>query len=94
MDTPKTIDTHTIKRRFIALNRDRVERINTSLRWRQRHFLKLLPLLFHVNDESLPGFISDDMPVGISNYKPLKASIEAAKKINKKFRHSTHALSR
>ena len=94
MDTQKTIDTHTIKRRFIALNRDRVERINKSLRWRQRHFLKLLPLLFHVNDESLPGFISDDTPIGISNYKPLKASIEAAKKINKKFRHSTRALSR
>lgn len=94
MDTPAAIDTHTIKRRFLALNRDRVERINQSLRWRQRHFLKLLPLLFHVNDESLPGYISDDTPVGISNYKPLKASIDAAKKINKKFRHSKRALSR
>jgi len=94
MDTVNSIDTHSIKRRFIALNRDRVDRINKSLRWRQRHFLKLLPLLFHINDDSLPGFISDDTPTGISNYKPLKASIEAAKKINKKFKHSNRALSR
>ena len=94
MNTAKSIDTHSIKRRFIALNRDRVDRINQSLRWRQRNFLKLLPLLFHINDESLPGFISDKAPVGISNYKPLKASIDAAKKINKKFTHSNRALSR
>ena len=94
MDTEKPIDTHSIKRRFIALNKDRVDRINKSLRWRQRHFLKLLPLLFHINDESLPGYVSEDTPVGISNYKPLKASIDAAKKINKKFRHSSRALSR
>ena len=88
------IDTNSIKRRFIALNRDRVNRINHSLRWRQRDFLKLLPLLFHINDESLPGYVSKDTPVGISNYKPLKASLDAAKKINKKFKHSKRALSR
>jgi len=88
------IDTNTIKRRFIALNRDRVDRINQSLRWRQRDFLKLLPLLFHINDESLPGFISKETPAGISNYKPLKVSIDAAKRINKKFTHSKRALSR
>jgi len=94
MNSSTPIDPHSIKRRFIALNRDRVERINKSLRWRQRHFLKLLPLLFHINDESLPGFIADDAPAGISNYKPLKASIDAAKKMNKKFHHSKKALSR
>jgi len=94
MTTQTDIDTTSIKRRFIALNKDRVNRINQSLRWRQRDFLKLLPLLFHINDETLPGYVSDDTPVGISNYKPLKASLDAAKLINKKFKHSKRALSR
>jgi len=94
MTTDNPIDTNSIKRRFIALNRDRVTRINQSLRWRQRDFLKLLPLLFHINDETLPGYISDDTPVGISNYKPIKTSLDAAKRINKKFKHSKRALSR
>ena len=94
MTTDNPIDTNSIKRRFIALNRDRVTRINQSLRWRQRDFLTLIPLLFHINDESLPGYVSDDTPVGLSNYKPLKASLDAAKRINKKFKHSKRALSR
>ena len=89
-----SIDTTTIKRRFLALNKDRVNRINQSLRWRQRDFLKLLPLLFHVNSDMLPGFVSKDTPFGISNYKPLKTSLDAAKRINKKFKHSKRALSR
>ena len=88
------VDTNTIKRRFFALNRDRVSRINNSLLWRQRDFLKLLPLLLHINDESLPGYISDAVPAGISNYKPNKASIDAAKRINKKFTLIKKALSR
>lgn len=94
MDNDNLIDTNNIKRRFLALNRDRIIRINQSLRWRQRDFLKLLPLLFHINDENLPGYISDETPVGISNYKPSKASLDAAKHINKKFKHSKRALSR
>lgn len=94
MDTEIKIDTNSIKRRFLALNRDRVNRINKSFRWRQRDFLKLIPLLFHINDENLPGYISDDVPVGVSNYKPLKTSLDAAKRIHKKFKHSKRALSR
>lgn len=88
------MDCNTIKRRFLALNRDRLQRINTSLLWRQRGVLDLLPLLFQINDESLPGFISKDVPVGISNYKPSSASIEAATRLNKRFKHSSRALSR
>lgn len=94
MSKQTNIDTNSIKRRFIALNRDRITRINKSLRWRQRDFLKLLPLLFHINDEGLPGYICKEMPVGLSNYKPLKASLDAAKRIHKKFNHSKRALSR
>jgi len=94
MSEQNQIDTNSIKRRFIALSHDRITRINQSLKWRQRDFLTLLPLLFHINDQSLPGYISNDVPVGISNYKPLKTSLDVAKKINKKFKHSKRALSR
>jgi len=94
MTTCTDIDPNSIKRRFITLNNERVNRINQSLRWRQRDFLKLLPLLLHINDQHLPGYVSEDTPVGISNYKPTKASLDAAKIINKKFVHSKRALSR
>jgi len=92
MNASQHVDTNTIKRRFLALNKDRLERINKSLRWRQRHFLRLLPLLFHINEASLPGFISKETPCGISNYKPTKKSIDAAKTLNKKFSHKKRAL--
>ena len=88
------MDCNTIKRRFLALNRDRLQRINSSLLWRQRGVLDLLPLLFQLNDESLPGYISNDVPAGISNYRPASASIEAALRLNKRFKHSKRALSR
>jgi adenylate cyclase class 1 len=88
------MDCNTIKRRFLALNRDRLQRINSSLLWRQRGVLELLPLLFQINDESLPGFIGKDVPAGISNYRPSSAAIEAATRLNKRFKHSSRALSR
>ena len=88
------MDLNTIKRRFLALNRDRLQRINSSLLWRQRGVLDLLPLLFQVNDEALPGFIGKDVPSGISNYKPPSTAIDAATRLNRNFKHSSRALSR
>lgn len=88
------MDSNTIKRRFLALNRDRLQRINSSLLWRQRGALDLLPLLFQINNESLPGFISKDVPAGISNYKPPSTAIDAATRLNKRFKHSSRALAR
>jgi len=94
MEPSTPVDINTIKRRFVALNRDRVARINKALLWRQRDFLKLLPLLLHINDESLPGYVSKSAPAGISNYKPNKATLDAVKRINKKFTLTKRALSR
>lgn len=83
-----------IKRRFLALNKDRLERINKSLRWRQRDFLNLLPLLLHINDESLPGYVGATIPAGISGFIANKDTIAAAKRINKNFIHRKQALRR
>ncbi|WP_126457108.1 class I adenylate cyclase [Sulfuriflexus mobilis] len=88
------MDCNSIKRRFLALNRDRLQRITSTLLWRQRDFLDLLPLLFHINDPSLPGYVTDEVPAGISNYRPGKQTLEAACRVYKRFKHSSRALSR
>lgn len=83
---------NTIKKRFLALNRDRLSRTRETLRNRQRDVMDLLPLLFHVNNASLPGFISPDTPLGISEYSPTKNSIDAAKRFVRGFDIKNKAL--
>ena len=83
-----------IKRHFLSINRERLRRAQGALRQRQRYFLDVLPLLFHVNNPLLPGYISGATPVGISDYSPDKRAQEAAKKINKKFYYKRKALPR
>ncbi|KAF0192238.1 MAG: adenylate cyclase class 1 [Gammaproteobacteria bacterium] len=81
-----------LKRRFMALNRDRLERTRDSLSARQVPFLDLLPLIFHVNHPLLPGFITKDSPRGISDYSPSARSIKAANKLAKSFYTRKRAL--
>ena len=60
-DTPTAFDSmdlRTVKRRFMALNNDRLKRVYQSLRDRQQIFFELLPLLFHINHPLLPGYLS------------------------------------
>jgi adenylate cyclase class 1 len=87
-------DINAIKRRFLALNRERLQRAQSSLRERQRDFLDLLPLLFHVNHMLLPGFVSSNTPMGVSDYAPDKRTLEAAKKISRNFSYKRKALPR
>lgn len=81
-----------IKRRFLALNRDRMLRVQDSLRPRQRAFLELLPLLFHVNHPMLPGYESKKTAAGVSDYMPTQASIDTATRLFKGFDHRRRAL--
>ncbi len=82
----------TIKKRFFAVTRERLRRIQFGLKPRQRDFIDLLPLLFHVNDPLLPGYVSDETACGISDFRPGKTSISAAQKIEKKFTAKKRAL--
>lgn len=82
-----------VKKRFSALNRERLSRTQASLRERQRDFLDLLPLLFHSNHALLPGFISKDTPSGISDYSPPKSALDVARKVTKSFEFKRRALS-
>ncbi|CAK0772167.1 adenylate cyclase, class 1 [Gammaproteobacteria bacterium] len=69
-----------IKKRFLRINQERLHRTQDSLRQRQKDFIDLLPLLFHVNHPMLPGYISKATPCGISDYQPTQESIKAARR--------------
>lgn len=81
-----------IKKRFFAVTRERLRRTRFGLRPRQQDFIELLPLLFHMNDKHLPGYVSDNTPCGISDYRPTNSGIEAAQRIEKSFSAKKRAL--
>ncbi|WP_455208111.1 class I adenylate cyclase [Kaarinaea lacus] len=85
MDGSGETDLKVIKNRFLEINRQRLRRTQDSLKWKQRNFLNLLPLFFHVNHKQLPGYVSGETPAGIAFYTPDKTSIEAAKNFSTEF---------
>ena len=80
-----------ILRKFLRLNSLKLDRTKDSLKPRQVEFLQLLPLLFHINHPSLPGFVSTQCPAGIAKYNPDKDSIRCARKISKLFEYKRRA---
>ena len=84
-------DIRYVKRRFFALNTDRLLRTQKSLRMKHRDFLRLLPLFFHVNHPILPGYVSTATPTGISNYTPPKSSLLAARRLSRSFEFKRRA---
>lgn len=88
------LDIQTIKKRFLALNRDRVTRIRDTLRVRQREVLEVLPLLFHISHPELPGFVSTATPVGVSDYSPGRGALEIARKMARDLDYRPRALPR
>ena len=88
------LDLNTVKERFLALNHDRLSRTRDVLRTRQQDVLDMLPLLFHANHASFPGYISKNTPVGISDYSPSARALEAAKKVVRSFDYKRKALPR
>ncbi len=81
-----------IKRRFLLLNNERLNRVNSTLRSRQKIFLEILPLLFHTNSMDLPGFVSKKTPIGIADYSPSKKCIDETKKVSKNFKYARKAM--
>ena len=90
--TDKLADVSALKKRFLAINRERLERTRSALRERQRDFLDLLPLLFHANHPMLPGFVSKQTPVGVSDYSPSKRTLEMVKRYVRSFDYKRRAL--
>ncbi|HEY5603890.1 MAG TPA: class I adenylate cyclase [Gammaproteobacteria bacterium] len=87
-------DLKAFKNRFLEINRQRLQRTQDSLKWKQRNFLNLLPLFFHVNHKQLPGYVSGETPAGIALYTPDKTSIEAAKNFSNDFVYKEAALAK
>lgn len=85
------IDLRAVKRRFMALNNDRLKRVYQSLRDRQKIFFELLPLLFHINHPLLPGYLSSKTPSGIADYTPGNRAIEAGRRLSKGFSYHRRA---
>ncbi len=88
------LDIKTIKKRFLGLNRERLRRTRDVLRTRQRDVMDVLMLLFHANHPSFPGYVSKNTPVGIADYQPSKATLDAAKKLVRSFDYKKKALLR
>lgn len=85
-------DIKAIKKRFLDINRERLTRTQNALRWRQRDFLDLLPIFFHINHAMLPGYVSKNTPAGIPLYSPSKRGVDALKQQAKSFTYKKRAL--
>lgn len=75
----------TLKKRFLQVNAERLERARLSLGPRPQQFLDLLPLLFHCNHAMLPGYVSHLSPCGVADYTPDKRDIGRAQRLARSF---------
>ena len=82
------------EKRFLVLNRDRLRRVQTSLTPRQRDFIEVLALLFHINHPLLPGYVAKDAPAGVVNYSPTESVLRAAKRIVRSFEYDRRSAGR
>ena len=85
------LDHKKILRKFLQLNSLKLQRTKDSLKQRQVDFLQLLPLLFHINHPSLPGFVSTQCPAGIPKFNPAKDTLRCARKMTRSFEYKRRA---
>ncbi len=78
-------------RKYLQLNSLKLQRTKDSLKQRQVDFLQLLPLLFHINHPSLPGFVSTQCPAGIPKFNPDKDTLRCARKMTRSFEYKRRA---
>jgi adenylate cyclase class 1 len=82
------IDRKTLRRlrdRFMGINRQRWERARSSLTYRQQIVLEILPLVFHLNHPSLPGYTDGQCPYGLSQYQPSDDVLNTARRLARTF---------
>lgn len=84
----------TVRRRFLGLHRERLRAIARELTPNQRAFIELLPLLYHINHPTLPGFAGSDTPIGIPDYAPSQAVLRLARKLSRSFEYKKRARRR
>lgn len=79
---------------FQAHNHERLLRLIELASPHHGLIIQLLPLLFHINSKVLPGFINDDVPVGLIDYQPDKITLDKAKELETSFKYRRKALRR
>ncbi len=84
-DSPDRQNLTQVRRRFLRINADRLQRTRLSLNHQQDNFLTALPLLFHCNHPMLPGFVSHNTVAGICGHKPDKTEINCGKALARSF---------
>lgn len=83
-----------LKKRFLKVNQQRLERTRETLPYRQQVFIEMLPLLLHTNHPVLPGYTSHQCPAGIYNFQPSKTELKQASSFARSFRFNQHANQR
>ncbi|WP_228160486.1 class I adenylate cyclase [Marinobacter bohaiensis] len=89
LDFDDGIDRKTLKRlceRFLRINAARRLRAREALASRQQVVLDLLPLIFHLNHPSLPGYLDQHCPFGLAHYAPGDDELAAAQRLARTFR--------
>ncbi len=67
---------------FAAHDRQRLQRLESQLSARAAEALRVLPLLLHVNQSGLPGYVDDPQcPCGIADYSPSPPELRAAERL-------------
>jgi len=74
-----------LRKRFLRLNRQRLQRMRAAMLEHQRDFADIVSLSLHQNHPILPGYVNMDAPSGISDYTPSKLAVRAAKRLAKSF---------
>jgi adenylate cyclase class 1 len=77
---------------FQAYNRERIHRLAELAPPRHKLIYELLPLLFHINSKLLPGYIDNDTPAGLIDYRPDKQALDTAKQLENSFKYRSRAL--
>lgn len=79
--TPSAHQLHQWRSHFLELNNARLDSARSLMSTRQRIVLELLPLLFHLNHQQLPGFVSRDTPSGVRHYHPSRQEIQTLQSV-------------
>lgn len=82
------------QRFFQTHNHERIQRLLQLAPARHRLVLELLPFLFHLNAKLLPGYIDEDTPAGLIDYRPGKTTLDSVRQLEKNFRYRQKALRR
>ena len=88
LDFDEGIDRKTLRKlrdRFLGINRQRWERARSAFTYRQQVVLEILPLVFHLNHPSLPGYTDVRCPYGLSHYRPGDEVLNTARRLARTF---------